>query len=205
MELNKSQKILIIIKKLNQIKKNQLQKVTVEDVAVNLWKKYPKEFCMKGYPEYPNVDIQKYITKLFDNSYIKGGVFDYKITSKGIDEGEKLEKLEKGEISEEKLEKDNEVQRYIKKELLRIQKTKIFSYFKEDSNLEILETDIFEFLGSSPRSLATKNRNLFLTRLNMIKEVIKYCENKDNSDLKLIFNLWEKLQPNLNKLLEVNK
>src|SRR3989344_178868 len=57
--------------------------ITVEDLAVKLWKLYSTEFCMKGYPDFPNVDIQKYLTKLFTNNLIKGGVIDYKITSKG--------------------------------------------------------------------------------------------------------------------------
>jgi hypothetical protein len=58
--------------------------ITVEDLAVKLWKLYPLEFCMKGYPEFPNVDIQKYLTKLKIYNLISGGVTNYKLTTKGI-------------------------------------------------------------------------------------------------------------------------
>lgn len=63
-ELNKSDKILMAIEELAKEK----TKVTIDDVAVRVWKKYPHEFCMRGYPQYPNVDINKYVTKLLTNN-----------------------------------------------------------------------------------------------------------------------------------------
>ena len=67
--LSKSEKILVAIYELHKIK---TEKITVEDVAVKLWQLWSSEFCMRGYPQYPNVDIQKYITKLLDNNLVSG-------------------------------------------------------------------------------------------------------------------------------------
>ena len=88
-ELSKSDKALIAIYELEKYRKGT-DKITVEDVAVRLWKKYPTEFSMKGYPQYPNVDIQKYITKLLVNHLINGGVFNYVITAKGTERAKSL-------------------------------------------------------------------------------------------------------------------
>src|SRR3989338_3742651 len=88
--LNKSEKILMAIYELDKVKKN---KITVEDVAVKLWKLWPSEFCMRGYPQYPNNDIQKHITKPFDNNWVTGGVYGYKLTEKGKSYVEELKSI----------------------------------------------------------------------------------------------------------------
>lgn len=67
---SKGEKALYGIYLLVKEKKNT---ITVEDLAVKLWELYPLEFCMKGYPEFPNVDIQKYLTSLKIYNLISGG------------------------------------------------------------------------------------------------------------------------------------
>ena len=62
---SKSEKALYGIYLLN---KEGKKPITVEHLAVKLWSLYSKEFCMKGYPQFPNVDIQKYLTKLFTSN-----------------------------------------------------------------------------------------------------------------------------------------
>jgi len=196
--LNKSEKILIAIYDLDKEKKN---KITVEDVAVKLWKIWPSEFCMRGYPKYPNNDIQKHITKPLDNNWIVGGVYGYKLTEKGIDYAEKLKgikvkKSERGKINEEP--------RFIKTEFIRIINSKIFKYYSHDKKMDFLESDLFEFLGTSPRSLNTKDRNIFLTRYNsVVKDVIPFCKkisNKD-ADAKKILEIWERLSSKFKGLI----
>src|SRR3989344_1764309 len=162
--LSKSEKILIAIGELNKIVKT---KITVEDVAVKLWQLWSSEFCMRGYPQYPNVDIQKYITKLLNNNLVSGGVFNYRITEKGKERfnvliGLKSQKgIKKGEVSAEQ-------PRYVKSEINRIVNSKVFRYFLENKQPQFLESDFFEFLGTSARSLSTKDRNVFINRYNTL-------------------------------------
>lgn len=203
-ELNKSEKILIAIGELS--KENQ-KKITVEDVAVKIWKLWPSEFCMRGYPEYPNVDIQKHITKLLDNNLVSGGVFNYIITSKGKEYFKKITDLKKIKKSEPgKVNADQP--RYIKSEVERIINTKVFKYFNEDEKLDLLEYDFFEFIGSSSRSLNTKDRNIFLNRLNtLVKDVVPYCEEKSKEDIycNKIIRLWKLLYEKFKYLLDKNE
>ena len=187
--LSKSEKILIAMGELDKKVKN---KITVEDVAVKLWQLWPSEFCMRGYPQYPNVDIQKYITKLLDNNLVNGGVFNYKITEKGIEQFNKLIIL-KNNKNPRKDEVSAEEPRYIKSEITRIINSRVFRYFLDNKEPKFLESDFFDFLGTSARSLSTKDRNVFINRYNtMVKDVISYCEKtkEKNEYSKKIIQLW---------------
>ena len=176
-----------------ELNEENRQKITVEDVAVQLWKMYPTEFCLRGYPQYPNNDIQKHVTKLLDNNLITGGVFNYKITPKGknfVQEIMKKENVNKENVSAEQ-------PRHIRSEINRILNSKVYKYFLENPQMDFLESDLFEFLGTSSRSLTTKDRNVFLTRYNtLIKDIIPFCKSiKKNEDYaKKIIKLWEELQ-----------
>jgi len=196
--LNKSEKILIAIYELDKEKKD---KITVEDVAVKLWKIWPSEFCMRGYPKFPNNDIQKHITKPLDNSWVTGGVYGYKLTEKGKTYAEKLKGIK---VKKSEREKINEEPRFIKTEFTRIINSKVFKYYSQDKNMDFLESDLFEFLGTSPRSLSTKDRNIFLTRYNsVVKDVIPFCKKiaKKDEEAKKIVEIWEKLSDKFQDLI----
>ena len=187
-ELSKSNKALIAIYELEQ-ERNEMDKITVEDVAVRLWKKYPTEFSMKGYSQYPNVDIQKYITKLLSNHLINGGVFNYTITAKGTEYVKSL-------LSEKivaKTEITNEVRRDIKIEIERILNSKAFIYYISTKKPKFVESDLFDFMGTSSRSLMTHNQSIFISKYNtIVKDVIPFCQQKSKNDrrMKMIVSLW---------------
>ncbi len=199
----KSEKILIVINELTNIHKKI---ITVEDVAVELWKKYPSEFCMRGYPQYPNVDIQKYITKLLENNYIIGGVSGYKITQKGIDHSKSL--IDTKNNNKKDIINTKEIPRFVEIELDRIIKSKIYKYYSENKSittLSFVESDYFDFLGTSSRSLNTKDKNIFLSRYNAItKDVIPFCEKirKENKSAENIIELWFMLNDKFGKIIK---
>lgn len=198
-QLNKSEKVLLAIYDLTQEKK---EKITVEDVSVKLWKLWPSEFCMRGYPKFPNNDIQKHITKPLDNNWIMGGVYGYKLTEKGRDFAEELRGIKIGKSERKEI---NEQPRFIKTEFTRIINSKVFDYYSKDENMNFLESDLFEFLGTSPRSLNTRDRNIFLSRYNsVVKDLIPFCKkiSDKDSDAKKIISLWEKIYSKFKDLLE---
>jgi hypothetical protein len=198
-KFRKSEKILIAI---DELSKRRKKKITVEDVAVKLWKLWPHEFCMRGYPNYPNNDIQKHITRLLDNSWVVGGVYGYNITEKGK---KYLGELKKVRSKKQKTETINEQPRYVKTEYIRIINSKIFKYYSNKKKIEFLESDLFEFLGTSTRSLKTKDRNVFLTRYNdVVKVVIPFCKKimNENENAKTIVELWGELSKKFSDLLE---
>lgn len=200
--LSKSDKALLAISELEK-KRKIGGKITVEDVAVALWKIYPSEFCMRGYPEFPNVDIQKHITKLLENNLVNGGVYDYRITPKGE---ESVRKLQMGKGKESGgIKETTEFSRKINSEIKRILNSKVFHYFVETPNPEFVESDLFEFLGTSSRSLATHNRSIFIARYNLIvKDTIPLCEERKNIDknAEKILKLWSLLLSKFKERIE---
>lgn len=201
-ELSKSDKILLIISELSSQNKIGNQ-ITVEDVAVKLWLRYPEEFCMKGYPQYPNVDIQKYITKLLDNNFVTGGVTNYKITSKGLEQSKDI--LLTKESSKKSLKESSILPRHIKSEINRIINSKTYKYYISTPVSEFVESDFFEFLGTSSRSLTTHDKNIFLSRYNIIvNDVIPFCEKNRSSEstFEKIIELWGQLY---NKFKEISQ
>lgn len=197
---SKSEKALYAIYLLN---KDGNKTITVEDLAVKLWSLKNSEFCMKGYPQYPNVDIQKYLTKLFENNFIQGGVSNYKITEKGI-------LLIKNIISSNNLKKnidlDHTLNRELVKEINRIINSKLYEYYISTKNPELTENDFFDFLGTSSRSYRDKSNSFFIQRVNLIKkDLIAYCLKDKNKDVKLknIYELWVLLNNKFGGLLDV--
>ncbi len=190
-ELSKSDKALIAIYELEKYRKGT-DKITVEDVAVRLWKKYPTEFSMKGYPQYPNVDIQKYITKLLVNHLINGGVFNYVITAKGT---ERAKSLMSGKVVT-KAQITSEIRRDIKIEIERILNSKVFTYYTTTQKPRFVESDLFDFMGTSSRSLMTHNQSIFISKYNTItKDVIPFCQQQSKNDkrMEMIVRLWDRL------------
>ena len=205
-KLSKSDKTLIAISDLSTKRKNP-DKITVEDVAVNLWLTYPKEFCMRGYPQYPNVDIPKYITKLLNNNLVRGGVSNYSLTDKGQKYVQTLTKR----LSVDKInimQDTRDVSREVKSELNRILTSKIFNYFRITQNPDFLESDFFDFLGTSSRSLSNRDKNIFSSRYNLVvKDILPYCLNnkEDNENLQIIIDLWNMLEQKFENIIKTKQ
>tara|TARA_Y100000310_G_scaffold345318_1_gene463730 strand:- start:913 stop:1530 length:618 start_codon:yes stop_codon:yes gene_type:complete len=199
--LSKSEKILHAIYELEK-KRKKGEKISKEMMVVKAWKMFPSEFSMQGYPQYPNADISKYVTKLFKENLSKGGFFDYKITEKGVKYIEKLI------ATKEKKNKTTtaliETPRYLKSEISRIVNSKVFKYFVNGEK-DFLENDLFEFLGTSARSFKDSNKSSFLARYNLItQEVIPLCRTNSSKDedSKKIVDLWNILSNKFGDILK---
>lgn len=201
-KLSKSDKALIVVYELEKKRKSNV-KITVEDVAVALWKKYPSEFCMKGYPQYPNVDIPKYITKLLNNGFINGGSFDYRLTIKGEEYVRNLMSKDRKDIVG--IQESAIPSRNIKSEINRILNSKIFHYYIDNNNPKFVESDVFDFIGTSSRSLISHNKKIFLAKYNVIiKDILPFCERHKEQDMnaKNIIELWKLLYENFKEIIE---
>jgi len=201
-DLSKSDKVIISLYHIEVGKKYE-DKITVEDLAVKVWKLYPKDFSMRGYPQYPNVDIPKHITKLIRNNLVKGGASNYFLTTKGKQYASNLISYNNDEI--EDIRKITSIPRETISEINRILNSKVFKYYKETSVPEFVEYDLFDFLGTSSRSLSSSNKNIFLMHYNMIKnDVIPFCEKQREKDdnAEKIMELWNLLNSKFNSIIK---
>ncbi len=198
-KLSKGDKALIAIFELSKNKNT----ITVEDIAVKLWEMYPSEFSMRGYSKFPNVDIQKHITKLLKNNLVRGGVYNYKLTDKGKTEAQNLILVD-NEIGDNKKD-ESKPNRDVKIEIDRILKSKVFNYYKKSGATDFLESDLFEFLGTSARSFSTGAQydNTFLLKYNLLlKDIIPFCEkNRSDPNLSKIIDLWKILTEKFKELI----
>lgn len=169
LELSKEQKVLLA---LYRLWKDGHKKVRYEDIVVKVFKDYPSDFHLKGYLEYPDTGDAVH-KPLYD--YRKRGMVTasnkmFSLTPHGVTEAERLKNQEGGKPvqheSRHRLERDAQI------EYERIKQLESFKLFLSSKQDEIIDSDLFEYLGVSVRS--TKNE--FIGRLEIMKSVTTMME-----------------------------
>ena len=164
-DLSKEQKVLLA---LYRLWKEGRKKVRYEDIVVCVFKDYPADFHLKGYPEFPDTGDAVH-KPLYD--YRKRGMVSasnkmFSLTAHGVAEAERLLAVEKGRPglreTGHRLERDAQI------ELDRIKQLEGFKLFMNGKSEEIIDSDLFEYLGVSVRSA----RNDFIGRLETMKSTI---------------------------------
>ena len=112
--LSKQNKILLALLELaNNSKKN----LTFEDVVVAIYKKFPEDFHLKGYKEYPDADlIRRPLYQFRDQGLLLVRNMIFSLTDKGLDEATKMKK----QVKKKKKETNEKFDRYIQKKIKRI-------------------------------------------------------------------------------------
>lgn len=205
LESSKQRKILEVVYHLEENKKLG-EKITSEKVVVAAWKLFPSEFSLRGYPEYPGEDgTRRILSNLKRQSFIKGGASYYSIT----DKGKNFIKRQKAIINPKKEGASDikKIPRQIELEINRIVNSRVFSYFINGGE-DFLETDLFEFLGTSSRSFKESNKTNFLSQYNlMILEVIPFCKKnlKTNEKVLKLLELWASLEDKFQDIFKNEK
>jgi len=176
MELSKEQKVLLA---LYRLWKDGHKKVRYEDIVVRTFKDYPSDFHLKSYPEYPDTGDAVH-KPLYD--YRKRGMVTasnkmFSLTPHGVAEAERLRDQEKGkppsfQEGHHRLERNAEI------EFDRIKQLEAFKLFLSGKQEEIIDSDLFEYLGVSVRS--TKNE--FIGRVEIMNAVSAMLESSGLKD-----------------------
>ncbi len=169
--LTKQEKILLTI---SEITESTNKKLKFEDIAVGLFKKFPKDFHLKGYNNYPDSgdSVKRALYTLRDRGILSVNNMIFSLTEKGVDVGKNLFAHTKNE----KITETDNLDRYILNEINRIKKLESFNLFLENKLDQISMTDLFDYLGVSVRT----KRMDFKARLNFINEVVKNLGKKNN-------------------------
>jgi hypothetical protein len=164
-DLSKEQKVLLSLYRLwNEGRK----KIRYEDIVVRVFKDYPGDFHLKGYPEFPDTGDAVH-KPLYD--YRKRGMVTatnkmFSLTPHGVSEAERIKAIEKGKPTIEgprhRLERDAEI------EIGRVKQLEGFRLFLQGKYDEIIDSDLFEYLGVSVRS----SKNDFIGRLETMKSTV---------------------------------
>lgn len=191
-KLPNREKILIIIYEMSLKHKGTLK---YEDIAVRAFKRYPHDFQLRGYSEYPDTEhMSKRVYDLRRDGFIKVHSKFITLTEKGKTYAKKLIKSETGVIN--KCRESKALSRDIVGEIERIKNTEVFQLFVTNKKEQILDTDFFTYLGTTVRS----ERMDFRARIKTIQDIIEVI--KTNDEHKTIVDLHNYLFEKFNGLIE---
>jgi hypothetical protein len=178
-ELSKEQKVLLVLFRLwNQGRK----KVRYEDIVVGVFKDYPSDFQLKGYPEYPDTGdaVHKPLYDYRKKGLVVASNKMFSLTTHGVAEAERLQAIEKGRPrpteARHRLERDAQI------EIERTKQLEGFKLFLAGKQDDIIDSDLFEYLGVSVRS----TKNDFIGRLETMKSAIAAVANSGLKDPLLV-------------------
>jgi hypothetical protein len=206
--IKQADKVLVSFYKL--IMQSGEKKFALEDVAVAVWKDDPDEFCMRGYKEHPDVErIRRVISNLISRGYVNGNVGSYKITDRGMEIAKMIKEGKKGGGKIKSVESAG-TSRRLQREIDRLLSSKIILDYvaakAKGEKLDLLESDFFQFLGTTPRAIYDDNGKPFKDRYEIItKELIPFCKKSGKEDKKaiLIIEVWQALEKKFND--KINK
>ena len=186
LSLSKRDKILVVLYEMSQAKHSTFK---YEDVIVTLFKKYPEDFHLRGYPEYPDSSNQSFYS-LRKNGLIQVRNKFIKLTEKGVASAKQALTAQPGPSQKQ----SKRLRRDIIQEIDRIKSTEVFKLFVKDDKDQIVDSDFFIYLGVTVRT----ERTDFEARIKTIKDVIddirKYDEYKIVIDLhNHLFEKYEEL------------
>ncbi len=168
--ISKRDKLLIVIYEMSSGKQNTLK---YEDISVEAFKKYPDDFHLRGYPEYPDTgdSTQRPLYSLRKEGLIQVRNKFASLTEKGTTYVKQI--LEAKSIPSQK--SSQRLSRDIMTEIERIKNTEAFQLFVTDRKNQIVDTDFFAYLGTTVRT----ERTDFKARIKTIDDVIETIKTKD--------------------------
>ncbi|MBI5191932.1 MAG: hypothetical protein HZA08_00640 [Nitrospirae bacterium] len=177
-KLSKGNKLLIVIYKMSSGEQNTLK---YEDIFVKAFKKYPGDFHLRGYPQYPDTgdSTQRPLYSLRKNGFIQIHNKFVTLTEKGLTLAQQLINTQTyiPDNSSQKLSRD------MMNEIDRIKNTDAFQLFVADKKDQVVDTDFFSYLGTTVKT----ERTDFRSRIKTIKDVIDAVEM--NNEYKIIVDL----------------
>ena len=171
-KMSHAEKILVLLLKLSGGTK---KKIKYEDIVVGLFKKFPEDFHLRGYNEYPDSDIvNKRLYDVKKRGLLIASHRVFMLTESGL---ELAEKIKKG-IGKEDIASANRFSRSAESEFVRIKSLEGFRLFLHGEEDKISENDFYNYLGVTVRT----PKNAFLGRMNTIKDVMNEIKNKKDAD-----------------------
>lgn len=162
--LSHAEKIMIVLYEMGKGKKMNLR---YEDIVVAAFKKFPEDFHLRGYPEYPDSAdmIHKPLYDFRKKGYLEANNKVFSFTDRGLAYAEQLVTLVKGKS----LKSEGRLSRFAEKEISRIESSEAFGLFIQNQKERITDTDFYTYLSVTPRTL----RNDFIGRLETVESAVK--------------------------------
>ena len=167
MEPKRPEKILLALYALAEGSTRPCQ---YEDIVVRAFELFPKDFQLRGYPQYPDSsDIHKPLYgPLKREGLIRATHKHFALTEKGLTRAEELASPGKGSVSKEskkRLSRDVEI------EIERLVHSSAMQLFASGQKDKIIDTDFYSYVGVTVRTVVTK-KNDYLGRLKAVSDAV---------------------------------
>ncbi len=171
--LSRADKILMILYEMAGESRKPLR---YEDIVVSVFKKYPQDFQLRGYPQYPDSGdlIHKPLYDFRKNGLLEANNKVFTLTERGILSAKRL----KNSVSGLKIISNEKLSRYAEEEISRIEDLEGYKLFLAKEESKITDADFYNYLGASART----TRNNFLGRLKTMNEAIKELKSIKSKD-----------------------
>jgi hypothetical protein len=167
--ISKPQKILSVMFDLS---KGESKPLLYEDIVVSAFQRYPEDFQLRGYPQYPDSsDIHKPLYSMKQDGLVRSANKSFLLTPRGLDVARNL--IGAADAQRDRLTKQEE------KEVNRIVQSQALRLFQEGQADRILDTDLYEYFGVSVRT----PRSEFLGRVITVEQAIAAHRVKRKNEL----------------------
>jgi hypothetical protein len=170
--LSRSEKLLLFLYEKGEGKP---MKVRYEDIVVGVFKKYPHDFHLKDYPEYPDSGdmIHKPLYDAKKKGYLNAANKVFALTDRGLDYAKQLAE---GNTKTEIVSKDR-LSRNTTVEFARIKGLEGFELFVKGEGHKLTDNDFYDYLGVTVRT----QKNAVIGRMDTLSAVQKELKNHDNN------------------------
>jgi hypothetical protein len=161
--LSRADKIILAIMEMSNGKKINLK---FEDIVVAVFKKFPEDFHLRGYEEYPDSGdvVHKPLYDFRKKGFLEANNKVFCLTDRGMTFAEQLT----GYIRGKDVTSDGRMSRFAEKEIARIETSEAFLLFLSGKSDKITDTDFYQYFGVTPRT----SRNDFLGRLKTVASAV---------------------------------
>lgn len=161
MEPSRPEKILIAM---YQIADGSTSPCRYEDIVVKVFQIFPKEFQLRGYPQFPDSsDIHKPLYgPLKSKGLVKSANKTFALTEKGIAIARGI--IKHGSTHPFETPTHKRLSRDVENEVERLRKSAAFRFYCTGESNRILDTDFYSYLGVSVRT----GKNDFEGRLHSV-------------------------------------
>jgi len=159
--LSRAEKILLF---LYEYDRGGRAKIRYEDIVAGLFKRYPQDFQLKGYPEYPDSGdlIHKPLYDFKKKGLVNAANKIFSLTERGVEFAEGLAgKKPTNEKTGDRLSRSAE------NEVLRVKNLEGVTLFSEGKRDKLSDSDFYSYLGVTVRT----PKNTFLGRLETMNTI----------------------------------
>ena len=168
--ISKPDKIILFL--LEEHNNGSKVKIEFEDIVVGVYKKYPSDFHLKGYPEYPDSgEIHKPLYKFRKKGYIEGSSKVFSLTQRGIEYATSM--IQKQNDSDNAID-STRLSRSSITELNRVKGLEGFQLFLKGNKEKIIENDLYNYFNITVQTPSHRCEGRFNAMKDLINDINKH-------------------------------